>query len=75
MKLCLILLIVACQTALHAIETGVLNVFTDLPTALIKVDGLVVAQESIVKLPLQVGEHYVQVEMDGELVYAEEVVI
>lgn len=75
MRLCLIVLVVFFQTTIHAIETGVLNVFTDLPTALIKVDGLVVAQESIVKLPLQVGEHYVQVEMGGELVYAEEIVI
>lgn len=58
-----------------SIEMGVLNVFTDLPESTIKVDGLVVAKESVVKLPLQVGEHYVQVENDHSLVYAEKVMI
>ena len=57
--------------AAQAFETGVLNVFTDLPKALIKVDGVIVATESVVKLPLQVGEHYVQVELNDSVVYAE----
>ena len=60
---------------LAAIETGVLNVFTDLPNAEIKVDGLWVAKESIVKLPLEVGEHYVQVYLEDQLIYAEKVTI
>ena len=59
----------------QAFETGVLNVFTDLPKALIKVDGVIVATESVVKLPLQVGEHYVQVELNDSLVYAKKVLI
>ena len=57
------------------VDTGVLNVFTDLPSSTIKVDGLIVGKESIIRLPLQVGEHYVQVELDNQLVYAETVTI
>ena len=61
--------------SLSAIETGVLNVFTDLPKASIKVDGLVVGMESIIRLPLQTGEHYVQVIHNSQLVYAEKIQI
>ena len=74
MKLILSFLIVLGHF-LVAVETGVLNVFTDLPKALIKVDGLIVAEESVVKLPVEVGEHYVQVLLDEELVYAEKVIV
>ena len=56
-------------------ETGVLNVFTDLPESIIKVDGLIVGKESITKLPLEVGEHYVQVTLNDQLVYAEKTII
>ena len=71
----LLILLTIIIAPLHAVNTGVLNVFTDLPTSVIKVDGLIVGQESIIRLPLQVGEHYVQVELDQQLVYAETVTI
>lgn len=58
-----------------AIDVGILNVFTDLPEAVIVVDGLVSGRESVVKLPLEVGEHYVEVLLDGKTAYAEKVVI
>ncbi|MFC1770882.1 hypothetical protein ACFLZV_03250 [Candidatus Margulisiibacteriota bacterium] len=54
---------------------GVLNVFTDLPKAVVYVDSLAAGQESVVKLPLPIGEHYVQVKLDNKLVYAEKVII
>jgi hypothetical protein len=63
------------SVALWCIDVGVLNVFTDLPDAFIKVDGLIVAKEAVVKLPLQVGDHYVQVELDNQVVYAKMVTI
>lgn len=56
-------------------QTGVLNVFTDLPDADILVDGLQAGVESIVRLPLEVGEHYVQVRYGNDIVYAETVTI
>ncbi|MBL6722415.1 MAG: hypothetical protein ISQ13_00240 [Candidatus Margulisbacteria bacterium] len=74
MKLIVVWLVLI-QGIFFSIETGVLNVFTDLPKAVIKVDGLAVAQEAVVKLPLEVGEHYVQVELNNDLVYAEKVTI
>lgn len=54
---------------------GVLNVFTDLPEAFVVVDGLTAGKETVVKLPLEVGEHYVQVKLHDKLVYAEKVEI
>ena len=74
MKLIIVWLVLI-RGIVFSVETGVLNVFTDLPKAVIKVDGLVVAQEAVVKLPLEVGEHYVQVELNNDLVYAEKVTI
>lgn len=74
LKRCL-LIVCLCLSIAHAIEMGVLNVFTDLPEAIIVVDGLVCGKEAVVKLPLEVGEHYVEVELDGKKVYAEKVQI
>jgi len=54
---------------------GFLNVFTDLSQALIEVDGEPVSRESLVKYPLSLGEHLVQVRMDHQLVYQQTVVI
>ena len=54
---------------------GYLNVFTDLNEAVIDVDGESVARESLVKYPLGLGEHLVQVRLSGQLVYQEKVVI
>lgn len=56
-------------------EHGFLNVFTDLDKALIVVDGEPVSRESLVKYPLELGEHLVQVRMDDKVVYQQTVVI
>ncbi len=56
-------------------ERGFLNVFTDLDQATIVVDGEPIATESLVKYPLEVGEHLVQVKMDAKVVYQQTVVI
>ena len=54
---------------------GFLNVFTDLDEALIVVDGEPVSRESLVKYPLELGEHLVQVRMSDTVVYQQVVVI
>ncbi len=56
-------------------ELGYLNVFTDLDQALIFVDGESVSRESLVKYPLLLGEHLVQVRLDNKLVYQQTVII
>jgi hypothetical protein len=56
-------------------ELGYLNVFTDLDQALIFVDGESVSRESLVKYPLLLGEHLVQVRLDDKLVYQQTVII
>lgn len=58
-----------------ATEHGFLNVFTDLAKAFIVVDGELVSRESLVKYPLALGEHLVQVRMDDKVVYQQTVVI
>lgn len=63
------------QVAQQAAFYGFLNVFTDLDQAIIEVDGEAVSRESLVKYPLSVGEHLVQVRLDGKLVYQEKSVI
>lgn len=71
-----ILFVMMCLiTTIFGRSIGTLNVFTDLPTARIHVDGLVVGEESIIRMPLEVGEHYVQVIFNNTVVYAETVTI
>lgn len=51
-------------------SVGWLNVFTDISTAAIFVDGQDVGRESIVKYALIPGEHYVQVKVGESTAYA-----
>jgi hypothetical protein len=71
----LVLVLLCFSSQVFSEQYGVLNVFTDLPKAIIYVDGLVAGQESVVKLALPVGEHYVQVKLNDKLVYAEKAII
>jgi len=68
---------VSAETASVSSGSGVgfLNVFTDLNQAFIEVDGEPISKESLVKYPLSLGEHLVQVRMDNQLVYQQTVVI
>lgn len=68
---------VSAEKSVGAVGSGVgfLNVFTDLNQAVIQVDGDSISKESLVKYPLSLGEHLVQVRMDNKLIYQEKVVI
>lgn len=66
----LLILVLLISSVGRAAQTGWLNVFTDINGTKIYVDGRLVAQDQVVNYPLQIGDHYLKVELDGKKIYA-----
>lgn len=61
------------SVSVFAAEFGYVTVVTGEPQAKIYLDGQMVSQEYIRRYPVEVGEHYIRIDYQGKVMYAEKI--